>query len=60
MLAKIHSQVTHTSYPGLWISGVDNLVDQQGITGGQLVDNWGNDLFPTIHSPYDYDVPITE
>ena len=22
--------------------------------------NWGNDVFPTIHRPYDYDVPITK
>ena len=68
---------------------MDNLVDQQGITRGQLVDNWGNlgsvhttpsdvhtartapvhkkwaanwgnDVLPRIHSPYDYDVLITE
>jgi hypothetical protein len=45
-VAKINSQVTHTSYPDLWTSLVDNLVDQQGITGGQLVDNWGK---PKLH-----------
>jgi hypothetical protein len=45
-VSKINSQVTHTSYPDLWTSLVDNLVDHQGITGGQLVDNWGK---PKLH-----------
>jgi hypothetical protein len=53
-VSKINSQVTHTSYPDLWTSLVDNLVDQQGITGGQLVDNWGK---PRCHPHHPFARP---